>query len=39
MGVEHALQAFAHRVDSYKDTNIYMAGKDMWNSNFTGPDQ
>jgi hypothetical protein len=38
MGVEHALQAFAHRVGFYKDQKIQMGNKKMGNSNFKGPD-
>ena len=39
MGVEHALQAFAHPVGSYKNKNIRLANKSMGNSNLIGPDQ
>ena len=39
MGVSHALQAFAHRVGSYKDKNSHMVDKTMGHSNFSGPDQ
>ena len=38
MGVEHDLQAFAHRVGSYKE-KIHMVGNNMDHSNFIGPDQ
>jgi hypothetical protein len=38
MGVEHALQAFAHRVGSYKE-EIQMVDNNMDHSNFIGPDQ
>jgi hypothetical protein len=39
MGVAHALQAFAHRVGSYKDQNIRIADKNRGHSNFIGPNQ
>jgi hypothetical protein len=38
MGVEHALQAIAHRVGSYKDNNSRMANTHMGHSNFIKPD-
>jgi hypothetical protein len=38
MGVEHALQAFAHPVGSYKNKNVHMAEKNMGHSNFIGLD-
>jgi hypothetical protein len=39
MGVAHALQAFAHRVGSYKGNKIRMLGIHTGHSNFTGPSQ
>ena len=39
MGVEHALQAIAHGVGSYKDNNIYMLSTNKCHSKFIGPDQ
>jgi hypothetical protein len=39
MGVEHAPKTFAHRVGSYKDSNLCMLGTHTCHSNFIGPDQ
>jgi hypothetical protein len=39
MGVEHALQAIAHGVGSYRDDHICMVDTHMGLLNFIGPDQ
>jgi hypothetical protein len=39
MGMEHALQAFAHGVGSCKVNKIRMGDKNRGYSNFIGPDQ
>jgi hypothetical protein len=39
MGVAHALQAFAHRVGSYKGNKIRMLGTNTGLSHFIGPSQ
>jgi hypothetical protein len=39
MGVEHALQAFAHRMGSCKEKNRHMLYNNMGDSIFMRPDQ